>query len=447
MRAIFPLLLSLLIASLSPMAVSTYGQQTIQVESEGDLEATLNGESFTTGQTITISGTVEGRVVDAFVNIDVIDPESTMVIQVSPPITADDTFTYSFEAGAEEGFDILEPMVRSGNYRVVVSFFENSGDFDIYEVEFAFEYTPTSAASPPAQLGPPEVGGEEEQQTTSGGAGGAAIGITPQQAVPSPSLQPRLFQSNNDGVRVEIPLGWVADDRYNGTDPLTEQVVRQHGGKYIGALCPQDQTLPAAGGLYSCQLQSSTGVGVVLYVFDDLQSRPEFATLSHQNKSITTSDLLGHYFGMHREIVELGLVFSPYVEIVSDTDVAVYVFDPQTNQTIGRTPAKYVEFIESYPDGTSYRDFLLVALTNDTNTGYVLRPLIQEGVESGSEAPPFVRSTFDSFQLVTLPNTPVASAPATQTPPVLSQPLTQEQQPSPSPFSQQLQLQQELQSP
>ena len=84
MRAIFPLLQLLLITSLSPVGVSTYGQQTIQVESEGDLEGTLNGESFTTGQTITISGTVEDRVVDSFVNIDVIDPESTMVIQASP---------------------------------------------------------------------------------------------------------------------------------------------------------------------------------------------------------------------------------------------------------------------------------------------------------------------------------------------------------------------------
>lgn len=73
-------------------------------------------------------------------NIDVIDPESTMVIQVSPPITADDTFTYSFVAGEDDNAEIVEPMVRSGNYRVVVSFFENSGDFDIYEVEFDFAY-------------------------------------------------------------------------------------------------------------------------------------------------------------------------------------------------------------------------------------------------------------------------------------------------------------------
>jgi hypothetical protein len=33
--------------------------------------------------------------------IDVIDPESTIVLQASPELTADDTFTYSFEAGGE----------------------------------------------------------------------------------------------------------------------------------------------------------------------------------------------------------------------------------------------------------------------------------------------------------------------------------------------------------
>ena len=40
-----------------------------------------------------------------------------------------------------------------------------------------------------------------------------------------------LFQSNDDNVRVELPVGWiVVDDRFNDINPLTEQVVRQRGG-------------------------------------------------------------------------------------------------------------------------------------------------------------------------------------------------------------------------
>ena len=212
-------------------------------------------------------------------------------------------------------------------------------------------------------------------------------------------------------------------------------------------MCPQEQALPSAGGSHSCQLQSSsgTGVGVVFYSFANLHTRPEFAALTSENKSITTSDLLGLYFDLNRELREVGVVvFSPQIEIVTNTDIAINVFDSQTNQTIGTVPAKYVEFIEAYPDGSSYRNSVLLALSNDTNTGYFVRPSVQEGSQSSTEAPPeappFVRQVFDSFELVTPTTTSITrTTPAT---PTLSQ--HEEQQPSASPSSQQLQLEQEF---
>jgi hypothetical protein len=72
-----------------------------------------------------------------------------------PEITADDTFTFSFVAGEEGDIEIVEPMEVSGNYRVVVSFFEGTGDFDIYEVEFDFAYAAIQLPpSPPATSTP-----------------------------------------------------------------------------------------------------------------------------------------------------------------------------------------------------------------------------------------------------------------------------------------------------
>src|SRR3954447_3807590 len=59
MRASFALLLVLLSAFFPATTLSVNGQQEIQEESEGDLEVILNGELFTTGQTITISGSID----------------------------------------------------------------------------------------------------------------------------------------------------------------------------------------------------------------------------------------------------------------------------------------------------------------------------------------------------------------------------------------------------
>jgi hypothetical protein len=57
-------------------------------------------------------------------------------------------------------------MTESGNYKIVVTFFEGTGDFDIVELEFEFQYAPVPAGaaagtiprgSPPPSSPPPSL--------------------------------------------------------------------------------------------------------------------------------------------------------------------------------------------------------------------------------------------------------------------------------------------------
>src|SRR5918999_1599354 len=106
------------------------------------LTATINSDSFTTGETIIISGSVAQRGTSSNVIIEITDPQGQLVKRGFPALTpTDNTFTYTFVAGELEQFDTNAPMVASGNYLVKVRYFPSGGGVVVTdEVELSFGY-------------------------------------------------------------------------------------------------------------------------------------------------------------------------------------------------------------------------------------------------------------------------------------------------------------------
>jgi hypothetical protein len=163
-----------------------------QVETDGGLTATLNGDSFTTGDIITVIGSVEVRGPYSEALIHVIDPEGKTVELVHVTVVSAGEFTqfyHSFVAGENEGTpDDEEPMVISGSYQMVVQFGPES-------VEFIFGYTATSDATTGATT--TEVTTSDNRTSSAGAINVTAINQLTAQAI-THTEQAYIAMQNND---------------------------------------------------------------------------------------------------------------------------------------------------------------------------------------------------------------------------------------------------------
>jgi PKD repeat protein len=238
----------------------------------------------------------------------------------------------------------------------------------------------------------------------------------------------RVFQSTTDGIKLNVPEGWVINDVNNTGSTFSEESRQGYG--ILAQLCPQEQEQAAlsnvtSGGGNTVRCQGTKGGDIIHIVrYPDLDTRLQAAanniTTTTNNNNMTIDNILLYHMQKLEQVGYRGM------EIMDNTDTTLNVTNAQTNQTIATVPAKNVEMTYNTnfaPNETRTGYFILTA-TNETapspgmTKGY---SIFYEGPSTTAETtispsslaprplPQPVKQVFDSFELVTEVPTVVAA--------------------------------------
>jgi PKD repeat protein len=410
-------------------------QQQTQSQSTSDsggLTAAINSDSFTTGETITISGSVAQLGSSSNVVIEITDPQGQLVKRGFPALSStDNTFTYSFGAGEQEQFDTNAPMVASGNYLVKVRYFPPSDGIVIEEVELSFGYNASTTNTPVGSV-------EPESRTT-------PVTTTSSQQAPiqnattiTPSSAATTVRSTTDSFRVQVPQGWAIHDVKNTGFTLAAEILEGFG--ILAQLCPdegqqQQMARDNAGdntsnsndsNSNSCQGAQGEVIHIIRYpnigARLGILSDEDAFTFINDRDTIPNAILAYHM----QKLEEAGY---QDLRIVTSTDTTVNVDNSTTrltNNGMATTiPAKIVEitYTTNFDPNETKRGYFILTATAATPrnlgvmTGYSAfyedNSTAEETTSSGrltptsTFLPPLVRQVFDSFELLAASTEPL----------------------------------------
>jgi hypothetical protein len=187
----------------------------------------------------------------------------------------------------------------------------------------------------------------------------------------------RIFESEEDGFRLQIPQGWVIQDDIRAVHPTTNI-------EGIAMLCQENEALLGIQGQFNCQAANLTDA-IYINRWPDLPSMPEF-----QNDSeiiITTNDLVALWIqALQNDTTD--------IHIENTTDIDEFTRIVNMAYTYNDKAGTFLPF-----DDITYgvNSAIMFVLSQDRNRGYIINNNVVTDNQTRQHSPA-VQEVFDSFE-------------------------------------------------